>query len=1282
MCRPLALLFLILRFARSASVNIPLQSQIPPVGRPGFLYSFTFAAATFTPDQPQHNRTSLSYEASNVPQWAAFEPDTRTFSGTPSPTDVGSTVIQIYATEVNDSTTVDSFHLMVTGNPFPILTASLASQFVSGNPHMSSVTIIPTVGGGPGVRVQQAWSFSIGLQGNTITSPSNCEIYYAATLSDRSPLPDWMVFHQDQMTFDGVTPHDLSQGDTTEWQVVLYGSETQGYGAVQDSFFFVLDTSWGETASVGALDAVQHSLSLEGDLVPINITANDPFTFDLHSFDFKGLDLDGQTLSHQNISAIDLDTSQYPWLAFNTTAWSLCGTAPIDLLHAPPPVLPMQVLVAGNTLNTTVNVTLSVVPSVFAASIITPFYAAPLSNVSFDLAQDWSNMTSASNSSVSITATFDPKDASQWLSFSPTSYVLSGVVPESANYTDLRVVFVATSSDTHATSTTSLIVKLNDSTSSGTGNKGRNGFGVAQRRSRVLGGVLGTIFGILLLILLFFLASKLLVVVRQKWERDPFVIDHGIHGDRFVGAVAKTRAAQEDAVGMEKGGSSQSGNETRDEFETILLSGDGVIPIFTASPYSSAAAAHAMTTAKISKARFFGKLKSISARSLDNLRMVSLGKFKGEGGSRSRGGGGKENEPPSDAHLVSHTKSGRPLISRPMPMTALSSNGATTVGIPPPQSARLVTHISPPLPAMPVLNASASAGSFTKSSVSLVRLDQKVIIPTSKSLSAVRDGTGGTPRRSVSENSRLNLSDESGDMLEGTVDLTSWAEKPSYVWASAKLKREASKNRESNATSNTSNTGQSSLDSVIPKRRKDFASPPHLVISTHNNSDPTSDGGRLQSIVIVQPSSHSLSNIGSLVMDDNRLSMLSSDSSSGHAVEEDDGNDAETAEISTVTNRQQVMGLATPKRSSITSLGRDGGTSVRFLTTAASRPSTVSIHTESGEAQVVEAGRPPTRPRLVQFHSEHKAGENLTTTNRNETRSVSQTVVVSGASFPLPPPPPAIDSKELLLISLEANTFTESVATDLEHQLGLGIDYVRAFGMDSETAAEGGVFYHEAVSVPAIRGTPTILISNSGRSLTSHASGRSRNLIPGSTSHRPAYGYSHDNRDILNTDTTPRQETRSPSTASMTSSSDSSSPPSLYTNPARPNKTNRDSSLRPQLVHLPASSLSSSSTSSDRTAKVLVVEGGPFNFSVPGTEDEKIREIILRREGPVEAYMSSEDGQELVALPAWLRFDNKALEFWGVPAIEDEGGESMMLGISVWSGDMCISAFMMEIEGR
>ena len=147
---------------------------------------------------------------------------------------------------------------------------------------------------------------------------------------------------------------------------------------------------------------------------------------------------------------------------------------------------------------------------------------------------------------------------------------------------------------------------------------------------------------------------------------------------------------------------------------------------------------------------------------------------------------------------------------------------------------------------------------------------------------------------------------------------------------------------------------------------------------------------------------------------------------------------------------------------------------------------------------------------------------------------------------------------------------------------------------------------------------------------------------------------------------------------SMTSSSETSCAPSLYNTPT---KLKFGDTLRPQLKHLPVSSASSATSASTHTPKVLVVEGGPFNFTAPGIEEDKIRERIMLTAKPVEAYMNSDDGEQLVALPLWLRFDNKALEFWGVPVLEDEDGPKS-LAVSVWQGEAFLSAFVMEIEAR
>lgn len=772
MCNLILLLVVLVRFVRSASVNVPLQTQVPPVGQPGSTYSFTFAPATFTPDQSQHDASSLSYQASNLPQWATFDSNGRTISGTPSSTDVGTTEVQIQASEVDDSSTVDSFQLIVTDRQFPNITTPFSSQFVVSNPHMSSVTIVPAADGGPGVQVPQAWSFSIGLVGDTFTSPANCKIYYTATLSDRSPLPDWLVFQPSHMTFDGVTPHDLTQYDQTLFEVVLYGSEMEGYGEVQNSFSFTIDTS-------GASPPVASDYSQNWDtdpygLPPLNVTANDPFTFDFHSYDFTNLRIDGEPVSAQGISTVNVNTTGYPWLVYDNSSWCLTGTAPISFLDAKPPSLPLDVITATGNMSDTKEVPLHVTPSMFTSPILTAIYADPTSHISFNLTQFFNGFNMSSfTTRATVNAAFTPPSAGSWLTFSPASYVLSGTVPLSVNYTTVRTVFTATALGTSATSTSSLVISL-----SGVSPGGSSDNAASVRRRRVLGGVLGTFFALLILVLLFFGWRKVHTMIEER-ERARFVIDHGIHGDRVAAAVAPAHSEAAEVGGVTEKGETgfPTENGATEEFETIYLTGDGMRevgnggPSRTASPFSAAAQAAATPSAKVTKGDFFRKLRVISTKSLNNIRRVSGG---------SRRGRGKENQPPT--------------ISRPLPMANAANMGIYQT---PPlgPSARLVNPNGPD--ALDVMNSplvynvqpSTSMGSIRASKVPILQPDNGMVM--SKSLNSLRGGGQGL----TSQASHLNLSEESADTLEGGVDLTSWAPEPSYVWASSKLRAAAKGNR-------------------------------------------------------------------------------------------------------------------------------------------------------------------------------------------------------------------------------------------------------------------------------------------------------------------------------------------------------------------------------------------------------------------------------------------------------------------------------------------------------
>ena len=100
----------------------------------------------------------------------------------------------------------------------PILSKSLTSQFIPSNLAISSAFLIPPTsallvnasGPFPALRVPPSWSFSIGFSGATfLPSPgSSEELSFSARLANGDPIPDWLVFEEDTITFGGVTPKE------------------------------------------------------------------------------------------------------------------------------------------------------------------------------------------------------------------------------------------------------------------------------------------------------------------------------------------------------------------------------------------------------------------------------------------------------------------------------------------------------------------------------------------------------------------------------------------------------------------------------------------------------------------------------------------------------------------------------------------------------------------------------------------------------------------------------------------------------------------------------------------------------------------------------------------------------------------------------------------------------------------------------------------------------------------------------------------------------------------
>ena len=335
---PIPLSFLSLSSLFLFSISLPspvvaerlsVEQQLPLIARVGQPYQWSISPDTFS--------SSDDTSANTLPSWLSFSD--LAFSGTPSASDEGVN----HVTLASDGEQ-DSFTLCVTHFPAPVLHIPLETQFVASNPSMSSVffpnSTSALAGANPTVRVPPLWSFSIGMEWNTFLNPQG-DVFYYALQADGSPLPPWLTFSGETVTFDGVA--HASEG--TKFELVFIGSDQEGYSAQRLPFDLIVSA---------------HDLDMEGPVLPVNITMGEEVDFNLDDNDwiFENIKIDGSSLLSMNITSLSVDTSAAPWLSFADR--TLRGRAPTTAAQYP---LPMKVTAANQTVS--LNTSLVLVPSYF-----------------------------------------------------------------------------------------------------------------------------------------------------------------------------------------------------------------------------------------------------------------------------------------------------------------------------------------------------------------------------------------------------------------------------------------------------------------------------------------------------------------------------------------------------------------------------------------------------------------------------------------------------------------------------------------------------------------------------------------------------------------------------------------------------------------------------------------------------------------------------------------------------------------------------------------------------
>ncbi|KAG2358847.1 hypothetical protein BDR07DRAFT_1416486 [Suillus spraguei] len=271
----------------TVTVDNPLDGQLPLIARVGENYTWSFSQFTFSTDLDQA-------------LWCLFDNATQTFHGMPSAADEGTPQITVNASD-SESSAASSFFICITSYPAPTLEVPLQKQFYAGSSALSSFT------------------FRVPSQCDTFSAQN--DLYYAALQADGTPLPEWLVFNTNTVTFDGVAPPEANLPTPYTLSIDSYSADTVSFDLVVAS----------------------HELYALSTLPTVNVTAESPFNFTV----MAAADFTEPT----NVTGLSIDYDEESRTLFGIPPTGLSVTSATN---------------GGPTLDTTIS--LAVVSSYFSAS--------------------------------------------------------------------------------------------------------------------------------------------------------------------------------------------------------------------------------------------------------------------------------------------------------------------------------------------------------------------------------------------------------------------------------------------------------------------------------------------------------------------------------------------------------------------------------------------------------------------------------------------------------------------------------------------------------------------------------------------------------------------------------------------------------------------------------------------------------------------------------------------------------------------------------------------------
>ena len=394
-----ALVFCLLDFPVSVhgtpNINLPINAQVPPVARPNQAYNFVFSDSTFS-----WAGNSIDYSLANYSGWLHLDSSSRGFSGTPGSVDTGSFAVDLIATDESGSSST-SVTFVVSTDPGPGLGISIAEQL----PAFGPVTTPDSLSLGP------SSTLSLSFSPNTFTDTNANTVYYAIC-ANNTPLPSWINFHPDSLTFAGTTPSSTSPWELPQaFGIQLIASNVLGFAEAVASFQLVI---------------ASHLLTFSNSVHVINITEGVLFNFlGLQ----QGLTLDDQPAKSSDIRQAAANTP--PWMSFNSSDLTLSGTPPANEDSENFTITACDIY--GDTASTVVLLqTMDNHTSYFTGPLL-PANATIGTNFTYTFGSRLV-LRSGANIAVNLGA------ASLWLNFDSSSLELQGYIPANVKPESVQVV--------------------------------------------------------------------------------------------------------------------------------------------------------------------------------------------------------------------------------------------------------------------------------------------------------------------------------------------------------------------------------------------------------------------------------------------------------------------------------------------------------------------------------------------------------------------------------------------------------------------------------------------------------------------------------------------------------------------------------------------------------------------------------------------------------------------------------------------------------------------------